>query len=620
MAEVVTDPNEISLNAVRYQLAGEVQTVLGSIYPPRSVVGDPGRDNNPNASVLALSSWQQGIGVYQSSEPTGIERAWWSTCQLRYKNKLILPGLAVLTAASGVTGTFTVGAIGELASEIYGAFGTSIRKYDNAGDSWGSSLHTLPAVATDVITLRLGGTVYLIFAHTGGYTYTSDGAAFTDDTTDTKFLASWDNRLWGIDNTGQLWFSTAIGTETNDAQLPLPDGYVTDLFVARDAAGDPVLYAATKEGLYAHDIDNTQFVATELALPVHPYGGNGSTVWRDSVYFPAGLGVYQYINGENSAVLTIMGPDRDDGLPSDKRGTIKQLVASHNDLLVVLDGTTAPGTAFDTFDGSTFSSPVIEPDLGYSSILGWDGKGWEVKWLSGSTAKAITYARVSDSYSVYRLWWALADRIYYMRIPSDIINPNEVTDFPYASSSEHITPWYNVGQMEIDKLILRLKVDVLDADTNETVAVSYGLNLATSWTALGTISSDGVTTYEFPNSTTPVGTAYRWIRFKIELASTTTNTITPQVLNLTKEYRKKLPVKLGWQVTISIGEGYKGNTAKQLRAAVIAAVSSATLVEFTFRDDDGGTRNYYVDAILVDDRELTGHDEQGRVSLALMER
>lgn len=623
MAEVVDSPNEISLNAVRYKLARPVQPVLASIYPGRVTIGDPGRDSNPNASVLALSSWQGGVGVYQVAENVAPDRSWWSTCQQRYKNKLVLPGLAVLTAASGVSGSFTIGAIGELADEIYAAFGTSVRKYNNTTDSWGSSLHTLPAVATDCIRVRMGGVVYLVFAHTGGYTYTSDGVAFTDDTKDTKFLAFWNDKLWGIDNTGLLWSASAIGTEANDAQLPLPDGYVTDLFVARDAAGDPILYAATKEGLYAHDLANTKFVATDWDLPLHPYGGNGCAVWRGSVYFPAGLGIYKYIAGTDSPVITIIGPDLDDGLPADKRGTIRQLVSSHNDLLAVLDGTTAPGSASDNFATSGLGShrgAVIDPDVGYSCILGWNDVGWEVKWLSGSTAKALTYGHVSNAYGVYRLWWALGDRIYYMRIPSDVINPSEVTDFPYGASSEHITPWYNMSQMEIDKLVLRLHVDVLDASATESVAVSYGLNLASSWTALGTLTSNGVTTYEFPNSSTPRGTAFRWIRFKVELARGSTNTLSPQVVNLTMEYRKKLPIKWGWQVMLDINNEYKGNTPMQQRAALLAAISSTTLVEFTYRDDTSGTRNYYVDITQSQGLEYTGPDERGQVSMMLIAR
>ncbi len=621
---IVVDLNEILLNGTRYKLARAVQNVLASVYPGKVATGDVGRDSNPNSSALALSSWQGGIGVYKVEEVSPPARAWWSTCQLRYKNNLVLPGLAVLTAASGVSGSFDIGAIGELASEIYAAFGTSIRKYNNTTDSWGSSLHTLPAVATDCITVRMGGVVYLVFAHTGGYTYTSNGVIFTDDTCDTKFLSFWDDALWGIDNTGLLWTATTIGTETsNKGQLPLPDGYVTDLLVGRDAAGDPILYAATRVGLFAHDAAGAAFVETEMSLPFHPYGGSGSVRWRDSMFVPAGLGVYQYINGTNSAVITIVGPDRDDGLPSDQRGTIKQLVSSHNDLLAIVDATSAPGTALSAFDSGGLGShmtSVIESDLGYSCILGWNDVGWEVKWRSGATAKAITYAHVSNAYGVYRLWWALGEEVYYMRIPSDITNPLEITDFPYATSSEHITPWYNVGQMEINKLALRLRVDTLGLSSTETVAVAYGLNLATGWTSLGTITSDGVTEYEFPNSTTPTGTEFRWIRFKLSLARGSTITLTPSVPNHTLEYRKKMPVKWGWQAVLDISEFYKGNTPKQQRAALQTAISLGALMEFTYRDDDGGTRNYYVDITQASGFEYSGLDERGQVSLMLAER
>ena len=622
MAATVVETSEISLNGV-YYLVRSVQPGLASVYPERQVIGDVGRDSNPNASVLALSSWQGGIGVYQVGEAVTPDRSWWSTCQQRYKNNLVLPGLAVLTAASGVSGSFNVGTMGELNSEIYAAFGTSIRKYNNTTDSWGSSLATLPAVATDAITFRLNDVVYLAFATTGGYTYTSDGVTWTDDTTDTLYMTFWNDGLWGIDSTGQLWASFSIGNESNEAQLPLPDSYVTDLFVARDAAGDPIIYASTKVGLYAHDFSAQKFVETELKLPLHPYGGNGSVKWRDSTYVPAGLGVYQYINGANSAVITIVGPDRDDGLPSDQRGTIKQLIASHNDLLAIVDATTAPGTALDAFDSGGLGShmtSVIEPDIGYSSILGWNGVGWEVKWLSGSTAKAITSAYVSNAYSVYRLWWALGEAIYYMRIPADIINPSEVTDFPYATSGEHITPWFNVGQMEIDKLALRLRVDTLGLSSTETVTVAYGLNLSTSWTSLGAISSDGITTYEFPNSATPTGTEFRWIRWKLTFARGSTTTLSPSVRNLTLEHRKKLLIKRNWQVVIDITRDYKGNSPMQQRAALLTAVASNLLLEFTLRDDASGDRNYYVDAIPVSGLEFTGHDERGQVTLLLVER
>ena len=127
-----------------------------------------------------------------------------------------------------------------------------------------------------------------MFAHYdsagSGYTYSSNGSDWTNDTADAKYLTVWDERLWGIDNTGQLWYAYSVGTEVNDCKLPSPDGSVTALFVARNAAGTPIIYAATIDGLFAHDAENSRFVETQMAFPTHPDNGRGTTKWRDSVY------------------------------------------------------------------------------------------------------------------------------------------------------------------------------------------------------------------------------------------------------------------------------------------------------------------------------------------------
>jgi len=285
-----------------------------------------------------------------------VGRAWWSTCQLRYRNHLVLPGLATQTAAisHGLTNTF-IGAIGEIDDEVYAVWnGTPsespvLYKYDNSAGSWGSALvHSITDQVTDTITwTAINGTTYLVFAHYdangSGYTYystlttTLDGAisstgatsvpvddasglvvgqiivvgsehmtitaistntltvtrasnsttaathsdgatvslGWTTDAQDTEFLTVWDDRLWGISNTGQLWWAITAGDETTDAKIPLPDDYVTGMFVARDAGGEPIIYVATKKGLFAHDAANQRFIETQLFLPFHPDAGKG---------------------------------------------------------------------------------------------------------------------------------------------------------------------------------------------------------------------------------------------------------------------------------------------------------------------------------------------------------
>jgi hypothetical protein len=652
MTNKVSSPNEVFLNDTYYPLARPVQSVLASLYPAKVVIGDTTRDSQIRSSVIAWSDWRGGIGVNRMEGAGETDRAWWSECQLRYRNHLVMPGKPEVTATvSHGLSNATIGAIGELSDEVYVAWNGStsespkLFKYNNTGDSWGSALsQSMTDQVTDVVNFTARtGTSYLVFAHydanDSGYTYSSDGSTWTTDTQDTQYLTVWDERLWGMSYAGQLWYSSVIGTEVTDAKLPLPDGYITGLFVARDASGEPIIYASTKKGLWAHDAMNSRFVETQLGLPFHPDAGKGSTRWRDSVYIPSGLGIYKYINGSSQAVVTITGPDKDDGLPSDKRGSIKHMSSTHNELLVAVDATTAPNiTSGDSIPyqwASHQGSDVIDADTGYSTILGYNELGWEAKWLSSTAGRGIDAIAVNNAYDDYRMWWGFNDRVYFMTMPSNIINPSEIANFAYAAgSATHETPWFNAGQSEVDKLALKAKVEVSDTtsdaldDANDyvrSVAVQYATDYSESYTSLGTITSDGTTTYTFGSN---LGTPFRAIKFKLTFTRTAGANATdenqlkltsPDVVSTTLEFRKKLEAKWGHQVQLDLNKPYKGNTPQQLRANLVSAIESTTLVEFTFRDDDGGTRNYYVDVASATGLENTGYNEGGFSTISVVE-
>jgi hypothetical protein len=690
VAAKVETANEISLNGVYYPIARPVQSVLASIYPSKVVIGDTTKDSQARTSVIAWSDWRGGIGVDRMESGGDVNRAWWSTCQLRYKNHLVLANLAnktdtiahgLATAGSG-TGIAT---INEHSDKIYAVWNDSVGNnskiyvWNSAGEYWwdgrsedavigahanDTGLEGIEIQVTDSLNYTDNSHVtWLILAHydsTGStwsfarypsYDGTNSGVWDKPDTAKpTKYLASWDNRLWGISHDGQLWYAHTIsdddGTATNDAKLPLPSGYVTGLFVARDAGGEPILYASTKNGLWAHDAANARFVKTEVEFPFHPHAGKGADRWRDSIYFPSGLGLYRYVNGTNAPVLTVSGPDRDDGLPESNRGTIMLTAGTHNDLLVGVDATTAPNiTASDNIPyqwmGSAIGahgSPVIDSGTGYSSILGYNEIGWEAKWVADTAGRRIDAMHVSNAYSDvnenYRIWFGFNDYVYFMKLPVDIINPSRVTEFEYASSGTHETPWFNAGQSEVDKLALKLKVEAQDLSTTETVRVEYATDYSETYSVLrnsagsdiSTITSttlgaaSGLTTFSFGSN---AGTAFRAIKFKLTLArATSTNDDkkkTPDVVSLTLEWRKKLESKWGHQVQVDLSNEYKGKSPKDLRAALLAAIESTTLVEFTFRDDTGGTRNFYVDVGSATGLEYTGYDERGVSTLNLVE-
>ena len=622
MANKVVKKNEVYLNGNYYPITRPVQQVLASIYPAKVTIGDTTRDSQARTSVISWSDFRGGIGVERMEGATDVDRSWFSTCSLRYKRHLVLPAKTISVSNSNATGE-SLDILQEFNGALYGIWSDKkVYKYESGSDSFGSALDTLPDVATDALEVIMGGTLYLIIATGGGYTYTSNASSFTDDTADAKFLAFWNDKLWGIDNTGQLWHAATLGSETNDAKLPLPDGHVTDLFVARNASGNPVLYAMTKEGLYAHDSSNSLWVETQLALPFHNQNGKGSIRWRDSVYIPAGLGIYKYINGTNSAVVSVMGPDKDHGLPSDYRGSISKLLGTHNDLIALVDGTLTPSSV-DMF--ATGESAVVDDTTGYSTVLGYNEMGWEVKWASSGNdqGKKITAGFVSDvggtitSTNPYRLYWGFDGALYYQQLQSDVINPTQVVNYNYEDDVDgiHYTPWFSADQVEVDKLALKLKVETADCNANQTVKIEYGTDYTESYTTMGTITSNGITTYTFGSS---LGTTFRSIQFKITLA-TNTKITSPDMISLTLEYRKKLDTKFGWSVQIDINKTYKGSSSKAMRSNILSAIQSNTLLEFTYRDDSSTNRNYYVDITNAQGLEETAYDERGTTQLLLTE-
>ena len=177
-------------------------------------------------------------------------------------------------------------------------------------------------------------------------------------------------------------------------------------------------------------------------------------------------------------------------------------------------------------------------------------------------------------------------------------------------------------------MALNLKIECQDLSANETVLVQYATDYTESYTTAVTLNSTtmgaaaGTYSYNFGSS---AGIAYRSIKFKLTLSRSSATTTglekfnTPDVVSLTLGWRKKLPAKWGHTVEVDLNNEYKGNNAKALRSNLISAIESTTLVEFTFRDDSGGARNYYVDVTSAQGLEFTGRDERGSTMISVVE-
>jgi hypothetical protein len=553
--------------------------------------------------------WRGGIGLYSFDGVEGLNRSSFSRANGRYKGHLTLSALSTYSSDPSVNGH--AGALNELGSALYLALDGSedIYSWTPGNDTWSAKLHDLPAAAVASLRFTLSGTEYVAFAHTGGYSYSSDGSTWADDTQDTVSMAFWDDRLWGIDDNGQLWFSLAIGTETLDANIDLPASHVSTLFVGPDAAGEDILYAATRRGLYAHDAANSRFVRTKAVWPnkaitttTDSVPVQAATTWNGDIYVsPGGSAVWRY--NPTAGTIVSVGLDRDAGIPSaGRRGDIVDLVPTHAGVVAVVDGSSA--------------------DLAWE----YNGIGWH--YLAATAAIAGTH-HVSDIGGNYRLYFGGADKIFYVDLQTGDVNP-DLDTLNYDGTNDlviHETPWFNAGQNEIDKTAIRVRLDCTGMSANETVDVQYALNYSSTYEAGANntfqITASGVTEKTFPsilNNDKSAGVAFRSIRFKLILNRGGTTTNTPNVKSLSLEWRRKIPAKYGFSFDVDRTEDYGGRTPQEMKADLITAVESSTLVEFTFVTDTGNTQNYYVDVTQMEDIQDTGQNgEKGATRITVIE-
>lgn len=642
MATSVVEQGEIIINGVFYRIAkgdpfnGRVQDVPVSVYPEKQVFGDYTRDSGP-LSVMSFSDFRGGIGL-DIMEGFVTDRCWASNCNIRTKRSLVLGPLISTTGVVSDTAGNNRPPITEHNGTLYMSVLRAISgdrevySYVVSTDTW-ASVHSLGNVALsiDAINFELAGTEYIAFSSRTDYSY-YNGTSWADSTTNVDFFTFWDDRFWGIDSTGQMWYALTPGTEVNVAKLPVSSGTPVGMIVYRNQ-----IYVIARRGLFAYDAANDRFIEASFPTPL-PFLTAGREVWRDNLYISSGQTMYEYSLTGGAAEIRSVGPDKDDGFASSVAGVVTNglhlgwLAGSKDELYALARGETLSG------------GNVVD-----WAMLAWDGRSWtEIETVQvGTTSSTPGTIHVSQINDVYQLWVGdEADspsnltRMRHFTIPAHISNPKLDGAYTYAAAATLKTPWFHADQVNVSKLAKLLEVETSDTSANETVKIEYAvdydegssdanyLTLANSTFTDGVIdtTTSGVTltTFELPKDTAdvsvnPVGKAFKSIRFKVSLARGGTTTNSPKLISMTLSYRKKLARKEGFRVGLDLTEGYKNNTVNQLRTALQTAKESETLVLATFRDADIGDRNYYVDVFDEGGEEETGHNEEGVFVVRLVE-
>lgn len=594
MTTRVDRASEIVLNSKRYNIEGVISSSLIEAQPERQTVH--------------LDDWRGGLGVEIIDEELAPNRYFWSTANTLFKGHLILPRLAVTT---GTAPALDPSVMAALAGTVYARWSTVVHSYNNGSDTWGAAVHTgLNSVVGDFINITIDQTTYLVIADGTDYHYSSDGSSWSTSTRDVNYLTYFDDQMWGITLQGQLWSSYTMGTETHKACLAVEGvtngELVTDLFTAPGNDGETGIFVATNRGLWHYDLDNDRFVGiSSLSVPAGLTNGTGTTFWRNSIFFPAGSEIYAYTPGQ-TPTLDEIGPGNDShGLPSDQKGRIIQLLPTHNELLALVDT-----TALSSNTAASFS--VLAYNIRHQS--------WRCLYEHGTANVTPTAMFADNSYGIYRLYiaYGTSGDIDYINLPYEVTNDLSTTDATYASSAEHITSWVTVED-DRTAAAIRVFLHTKGLSANETVKLDYEIDFAGSWTNLGTETAAGVKQYDFPNSSTPTGSDFTHIRFRVTLASTATNTNTPDMLSLDLEFRTKKKPRWAHGVTLDMRDtSPDGRSPREQFADVRTVVENTTMVEMTFRDGDS-SYVYYVDVAGAQGTEETASDFRAQMQLVLIE-
>lgn len=591
-----------------------ITTSLVSVYPPKQIIGDYTKDSHQNISVFTWNDQRGGMSVNRMNLDQG-DRSAFTQLDISHQGHITFYG-----ADAFLTGnTSGIPLINQLGTLLVSANGTDVQSYS---DGW-TSRNTLAAAPTDVKNGNLAGTEFLVYAIGTGYEYSSAIATWASSAKDALNLEFWHDRFWGIDATGQLWYTYTMGSaEVNDARVLLQSGEViTGLFQGRSPTQEFILYAVTSKRLLAHDIGNRRFLPIEdivLADNNAFTHERPAVVWRQRIYLANGRGIIEY--DPVTGTIRDIGFDLDDGLAVTFDGVISCMVAAPRELFVG----TKPSSSSD-----------------FAVIMKWDGRGWGIFNTDPNVTDPVESLHVASgidgtgSETLPNLFEGRATAIQHFNINNSSTRTANIDGWTYTTVNtrdQHDYPVFDAGQADVTKVLLRVKFDVQGVNASPgshvTVFVAFDGGSFTQLTDTHTsdstfsaandnIEGEGTTTFHFPSVAAPSGTAFRNLQVRFVLDNPTPTNASPDVLSVTLEYIKVLDAKLAFDFDLDLNAPYSDLSPQAARALLVTALETAILVELTFREDDtsGNPRNYFVNVKQISAIEETGNQETGRVHI-----
>ena len=516
--------------------------------------GIPGYASFTAGSAEAWKGLRGGIGhKYYSS---GSEECFWSEgLDATHRSGVIL-GPKVNTA-----GTFGVAPVKiiDFEGSTYAIGNNAISKWNTGTSAWDSKKADF-ASPIDAIVFTDSTDTYLVVSSATAATYTTDGTTWNTLTGCMGFLTAHDNKLYGF--YGQtINYSPAKNIDgtwsTCDVSAYL--GTVHGLFTAKSQqTGEPLLCLLTSEAMWTID-PWVQEIYPYLRLTGHTYAGKTGMFWNSYIWVSTGSGIKKVSQG----LVTDIGPDQDDGLPTGYQGVVYDMcpAADGSWMVFCINGETANKSSLFKRHGTVGGNQQI--------------------YTTAAANTPITCVHYSPShlYTNGRLWWGEGTGIKYCMMPDFNTDVTEIGSYEFVAASGKLVYPIFAPMEAFAKTAIRVRGATKGCTANLKFTIYYRTDancfsaVGSNWTELGTFTaSPSPTALDFVSG---AGLAFKQIQFAV-VGATNSSTSSPELKSLEFDYDVGTKRIRGWSFQVSVNQ----NNSDEIFTNLYTSQDKDTLLAF----------------------------------------
>lgn len=315
---------------------------------------------------------------------------------------------------------------------------------------------------------------------------------------------------WGAD----LSFGSAFTVYDQWGRINGIEAYDQKLYVFREGT---VMYC---DGTVLAEIE-----LGELHTMMEQSNGKAHCVSNVYLLFNLGAGIERWYNDN----LDDVGPNRDDGIPSELQGTISSLLPY-------------PGRYMAAIDGGSSN---------FSSVMMHNGTGWHDVYrapMEGERILDLQFQAIPGT-TLDRLWVSVGSDIIWIPFPSMTLNPTNDSSYYYNHEGVLESGYLYAGMIDATKLFQSMKLFSESlVENGQFVSVDYKLDDETKWR---TIPSSFFTSPMKEINFSARGVTGKRLRFRLRL-ETTDRSKTPVIKTTVVEAISRVPVRYSYQFAYRI--------------------------------------------------------------------